>query len=61
MKTPPLSFDEWRCEKRIEDKYQSFHDEYGDLAGPLWQYKEIHYQEYLKDFQSNKMQNDIDN
>jgi len=44
----PLTFDQWRYESDIESKYNSFHDEYGDLAGLLSDYKEYHYNEYLE-------------
>jgi hypothetical protein len=47
----PLLFDEWCYETRIEEKYQMFHDEYGDAAGDLFRYKEYHYNEYLEEFE----------
>ena len=47
MKKTPLSFYEWCEESNIEQKYQQFHDEYGDSAGFLSDYKEVHYNEYL--------------
>lgn len=46
----PLSFDAWCHEYRIEEKYEMFHDEYGDSAAFLSDYKEFHYEEYLEDF-----------
>lgn len=46
----PLSFSEWCNEVEIEAQYQRFHDEYGDAACLLSQYKEFHYQEYLESF-----------
>ena len=49
MKTP-LSFEEWCDTTDIESKYQSFHDEYGDAACLLSEYKQLHYNEYLETF-----------
>lgn len=51
MTTPPtpLSFNEWCHDVNIERQYQHFHDEYGDLAGLLSDYKEVHYAEYLEE------------
>jgi len=34
----------------VEEKYQTFHDEYGDAAPLLSDYKQYHYEEYLADF-----------
>ena len=45
-----LSFSEWCYENNIEEKYKQFHDEYGDAACSLNEYKERHYNEYLKQF-----------
>lgn len=48
-----LTFEEW-CEfTDIDSKYQAFHDEYGDAACLLSDYKEFHYGEYVLTF-SNK-------
>jgi hypothetical protein len=44
----PLDFETWVYESNIEEKYQIFHDEYGDAACLLVEYKERHYQEYLQ-------------
>lgn len=49
----PLSFNQWCYETRIEEKYQMFHDEYGDAAVDLFRYKEYHYNEYLEEFEHN--------
>lgn len=46
----PLSFDEWCQRVNIEDKYNAFHDEYGDATGCLWDFKQVHYDDYLSDF-----------
>ncbi len=54
MKTP-LSFSEWCYKNNIEEKYKQFHDEYGDAACSLNEYKERHYNEYLNQF-NNKRQ-----
>jgi len=48
-----MTFDEWCCESDIEDRWQAFHDEYGDAACLLSEYKEYHYQEYVREFQLN--------
>jgi hypothetical protein len=45
-----LSFEDWCGQEDIEEKYERFHDEYGDLACSLWEYKERHYQEYVEKF-----------
>jgi hypothetical protein len=45
-----MDFETWVYKSNIEEKYQNFHDEYGDAAGLLSDYKEIHYQEYLEEF-----------
>jgi len=34
----------------VEEKYQTFHDEYGDAAALLSDYKQYHYEEYRADF-----------
>jgi hypothetical protein len=47
----PLTFEEWCSDTDIEAKYEAFHDEYGDAAAPLWEYKQVHYEEYLADFE----------
>ena len=44
----PLDFSDWVDKYNIEEKYQIFHDEYGDAACLLDEYKERHYQEYLE-------------
>ena len=49
----PLSFSEWCYETDIEAKYEAFHDEYGDLAASLPEYKECHYQEYIEGFKQH--------
>ena len=54
MKKTPLSFEEWCYDSDIEEKYQQFHDEYGDAACLLSEYKEYHYNEYLEQFNKNK-------
>jgi len=46
----PLPFEEWCCDTDIEGKYQRFHDEYGDAACLLSEYKRHHYEEYLAGF-----------
>lgn len=46
----PLTFFEWCSESDVEEKYQTFHDEYGDAAALLSDYKQYHYEEYLADF-----------
>jgi hypothetical protein len=48
----PLSFQQWCYEVDIESQYEAFHDEYGDAAGLLSQYKEYHYEVYLQSFKS---------
>jgi len=45
-----MDFETWVYESNIEEKYQNFHDEYGDTACLLSDYKKIHYQEYLEEF-----------
>lgn len=52
MKNKPLSFDQWCWEVDIESKYEAFHDEYGDAACLLSEYKEKHYQDYLNNFKA---------
>jgi len=49
----PLSFEAWCVDTDIEEKYQLFHDEYGDAACLLSEYKQKHYQEYLFNFKNN--------
>ena len=49
----PLPFDEWCYDSNIEEKYRRFHDEYGDAAALLSEYKEYHYNEYLEEFKKN--------
>lgn len=44
----PLTFSEWCDQSNIESHYNSFHGEYGDLAGLLCDYKEYHYNYYLE-------------
>lgn len=51
MKYAALSFDEWCYESRIEERYRMFHDEYGDAACSLSEYKDMHYREYLENVQ----------
>ena len=46
----PLTFSEWCSESDVEEKYQTFHDEYGDAAPLLSDYKQYHYEEYLAVF-----------
>lgn len=46
----PLSFEQWCEDVRIEEHYRAFHDEYGDAAGLLYDYKQVHYKEYLDEF-----------
>ena len=46
----PLTFSEWCSESDVEEKYQTFHDEYGDAAPLLSEYKQYHYEVYLADF-----------
>ena len=46
----PLSFTAWCYEYDIEAQWQKLHDELGDLACLLSQYKEYHYNEYLANF-----------
>ena len=46
----PLTFSEWCSESDVEEKYQTFHDEYGDAAPLLSEYKQYHYEEYQADF-----------
>jgi hypothetical protein len=48
--TEPLTFNEWCSEADIEREYERFHDEYGDAAALLSDYKEYHYQAYLERF-----------
>lgn len=48
MKFSPLSFSEWCYETDIEDRYRQFHDEYGDSACSLSEYKDWMYKEYLE-------------
>jgi hypothetical protein len=49
----PLSFEQWCYDVDIESKYESFHDEYGDVACLLSEYKEKHYEVYLQGFKSH--------
>jgi hypothetical protein len=49
----PLSFTAWCYETDIEGKYKNFHDEYGDAAALLSDYKEYHYQNYLERLKKN--------
>lgn len=44
----PLDFSDWVDKYNIEEKYQIFHDEYGDAACLLSEYKERRYREYLE-------------
>lgn len=46
----PLTFSEWCYESDVENHYERFHGEYGDLAGLLSDYKQYHYNEYLERF-----------
>ena len=48
----PLSFYDWCCDTNIEEQYKLFHDEYGDLAGSMTEYKDRHYEEYLENFKN---------
>ena len=48
----PLSFEQWCYDVDIESQYKAFHDEYGDLAALLSDYKQHHYEEYLENFES---------
>ncbi len=45
-----MTFEEWCYETDIESKYQALHDEYGDAACLLSEYKDYHYQEYVLTF-----------
>jgi hypothetical protein len=45
-----MGFETWVYESNIEEKYKTFRAEYGDAAGLLSDYKEVHYQEYLEEF-----------
>jgi hypothetical protein len=49
----PLSFYDWCYDNDIEEKYQMFHDEYGDAACSMTEYKERHYEEYLENFKNS--------
>ena len=46
----PLTFTEWCNQSAVECHYNSFHGEYGNLAGLLSDYKQYHYDEYLERF-----------
>ena len=46
----PLSFNQWCEQSNVEDKYNNFHDEYGDAACLLSDYKQYHYDQYLSNF-----------
>jgi hypothetical protein len=52
MKDKPLSFEQWCSDVDIESQYEAFHDEYGDAAALLCEYKQYHYEEYLESFES---------
>lgn len=43
----PLTFTEWCDQADVETHYNAFHDEYGDSACFLSDYKEYHYNAYL--------------
>lgn len=45
-----MGFETWVYESNIEEKYKTFRAEYGDVAGLLSDYKEVHYQGYLEEF-----------
>ena len=45
-----MTFDEWCYESNIETKWQTLHDEYGDAAPLLSEFKEYHYREYVLTF-----------
>ncbi len=45
-----MSFEEWCYRTDIESQWQAFHDEYGDSACLLSDYKEYHYQQYVLTF-----------
>ena len=51
-KDKPLSFEQWCSDVDIESQYEAFHDEYGDAAALLCEYKQYHYEEYLQSFES---------
>lgn len=51
-KPKPLSFEQWCSDVDIESQYEAFHDEYGDAAALLCEYKQYHYEEYLESFKS---------
>ena len=46
------SFEQWCSDVDIESRYEAFHDEYGDAAALLCEYKQYHYEEYLESFKS---------
>ena len=49
-KATPLSFESWCYDVDIEGQYKELRGEYGDLAGFLSDYKQYHYDDYLKNF-----------